>query len=282
MSKQEPFQSFLSEATRQRLDSRLKSLPIQESISQSLSKELGKVLTPANLNTTFQELATGRVTLDQTIEQLATTAAKVLDRAMKAEQKRSDEENHINQQFQAAFQPIERVAGTKPKSHIVQGQVLDAETQEPIAGLVVQATDRDVRKDDFLGVAITNAEGRFEIGFTAKDFREDGENLPEVMFEVGIDRKTMLFKTIIPLAVRPHETAQTTIHLPAEAVAIAKRLLAQDQQNFRNRAQQLNQGSALTQYHHLQAQAIGNALKAELTQFLNKSKPTDATTESGE
>jgi hypothetical protein len=100
----QPFMSFPSEAVRQRLDARLKSLPIQDAIRQSLSKELGKVLNAETLNTTFRDLVTGRTSLDQSLQQLATTASQVLDTVMQAEQQRSSQETRINQELQAALQ----------------------------------------------------------------------------------------------------------------------------------------------------------------------------------
>lgn len=256
----QPFSNFPCEAVRQRLDQRLRSRPVQNAIRQSLSQELGTLLNAKTLNATVQDLVTGRTNLDQSLQQLATTASRALDRVMKVEQQQFDQESRINQEYLAALQQ-NKTSHDRKKNYVVLGQVLNEHTQEPLAGLLVQATDRDMRKDDFLGLAITDQEGRFEIRFGTKDFEESGENLPEVMLEVGIDRQTMLFKTDIPLIVRPQESTTITLVLPTEQAETAQRLIAQAQQSPLDRVQTVNRAIAFTQYQHLQAQAIGNALK---------------------
>jgi hypothetical protein len=260
----QPFMRFPSEAVRQRLDARLKSLPIQDAIRQSLGKELGKVLNAETLNTTFRDLVTGRTSLDQSLQQLATTASQVLDTVMQAEQQRSSQETRINQELQAALQQ-DKVSRDR-KNYVVQGKVMNERTQEPLARLLVQATDQD----DFLGLAITDQEGRFEIDFDPKDFQEGSENPLKVMLQVGVDLQTPLYKIDSPLVVRPNEPTSTSIILPADQSEIAQHLIAQNQQSFGDQLQTATRSIANTQYQHIQAQAIGNALKTELTQFLNK------------
>jgi hypothetical protein len=174
----QPFRSFPSEAVRQRLDERLRSLPIQDAIRQSLSKELGTLLNAETLNATFRDLVTGRTSLDQSLQQLATRASQVLNTVMEAEQQRSDEEDRISQQFQETLQ---------------QDQNIDP--------------------------------------------------------------------------------ADPTIILPVEQAEIAQEMSAQDPPKLVDQVRAVNRKIAHThtQYQHLQAQAMGNALKIELAQFLKKS-----------
>jgi hypothetical protein len=227
---------------------------------QSLSHELGAVLNAKTLNATFQDLVTGRKTLDQSLQQLATTANQVLDKVIRSEQQQFDQESRINEEYLAALQQ-NKTPRDRKNNYILRGQVLREDTQEPLIGLLVKATDRDVRYDDFLGLAITDQDGRFEIDFGNKDFKESGENLPEVILEVGIDRQTTLYKTDTPLAIRPQEPATMTLVLPTEQADIAQHSVAQAQQSAVDRVQTVNRAIAFTQYQHLQAQAIGKALK---------------------
>lgn len=264
-----PFMNFPSETVRQRLDARLKSLPIQNAIRQSLGQELGKLLNAETLNATFRDLVTGRTSLDQSLQQFATTASQVLDTVMQTEQKQSDQENHINQKLQAALQqdeiPIDR------SNYIIHGQVSKEQTQEGLAGLLVQA----MHENNFLGLAITKQDGSFEIDLGTKKFQSNSENLPEVVLEVSIDRKTLLHKTEITINDRPKKIPSIMIALPADQAEIAQQMLAQNPQPFVDQLQTVTRSIAHTQYQHLQAQAIGNALKTELAQFLNKSEPEE-------
>lgn len=73
--------------------------------------------------------------------------------------------------------------------YTVRGQVLNAAGQ-PAAGFCVTAFDEDVfTPDDYLGWAFARADGSFEIGFAAEDFKErfvgvDLEGTPEVYLRV--------------------------------------------------------------------------------------------------
>jgi hypothetical protein len=263
----QPFMNFPSEAVRQRLDARLKSLPIQNAIRQSLGQELGKLLNAETLNATFQDLVTGRTSLDQSLQQLATTASQVLDTVMQAEQQQSDQENHINQQLQVALQQ-DKVSIDR-NNYVIHGQVLKAETQEKLAGLLVQVT----HENNFLGLAITNQDGNFEIDLGTKKFHSNGENPPKVILEVSTDRKTLLHKREITINDRPKKIPPIVIDLPIDQAEIAQQMMAQNPQPFLDQLQTVTRSIAHTQYQHLQTQAIGDALKTELSQFLNKPEP---------
>jgi carotenoid cleavage dioxygenase len=62
----------------------------------------------------------------------------------------------------------------------VTGVVREEGTQRPLEGLRVAAFDQDVVKDDFLGEAMTDAEGCFEIHFTDADFKDLLESKPDI------------------------------------------------------------------------------------------------------
>ncbi len=62
----------------------------------------------------------------------------------------------------------------------VAGVIHEEGTGRPLEGLRVAAFDKDVVKDDFLGEAMTDAEGRFEIRFTDADFKDLLESQPDI------------------------------------------------------------------------------------------------------
>ena len=70
----------------------------------------------------------------------------------------------------------------------VRGVVRDEASGKPVAGLRVQAFDKDLFSDDFLGDTTTDAEGSFEIRFTDADFKDAVESQPDLyltVFEPG-------------------------------------------------------------------------------------------------
>jgi hypothetical protein len=66
----------------------------------------------------------------------------------------------------------------------IQGVVREADSGRPLAGMFVQAYDKDVLFDDFLGSAHTDSEGRFEIQFTQLAFQDVMEQRPDVYLRV--------------------------------------------------------------------------------------------------
>jgi len=60
----------------------------------------------------------------------------------------------------------------KMKGFVIQGKITGRESNEPIAGLIVEALDKDLFTDDRLGTAITNEEGVFVITYDEEDFQE--------------------------------------------------------------------------------------------------------------
>jgi hypothetical protein len=85
----------------------------------------------------------------------------------------------MNMQFKAQSARVQ--ARTMPKSYewVIFGQVLSADGT-PAKGLTVRALDRDRRYDDLLGQTETDANGDFSVTYHERDFKETGEQLPEL------------------------------------------------------------------------------------------------------
>ena len=61
----------------------------------------------------------------------------------------------------------------KDKNNIINGQIVHENIKKGLGGLRVEAYDKDyITKDDYLGSAQTNDEGRFTIRFTSEKSRE--------------------------------------------------------------------------------------------------------------
>lgn len=69
---------------------------------------------------------------------------------------------------------------------VVTGRIVDRKRGEPIVGARVNVYDEDMLLDDYLGTAVTNRTGRFEVDFTTDDYRDgpfDGR--PDIFLEVS-------------------------------------------------------------------------------------------------
>lgn len=66
----------------------------------------------------------------------------------------------------------------------VSGIVVEAESGRPLEGLRVRVFDKDLLFDDDLGLAATDAAGRFEIRFTESQFRDWNETHPDLYVRI--------------------------------------------------------------------------------------------------
>lgn len=67
---------------------------------------------------------------------------------------------------------------------LVSGRVIDRQTGEGIAGLRVEAFDKDLRDEEPLGSATTNDQGRYEIPYSADQFSQAEKNSADLFIRV--------------------------------------------------------------------------------------------------
>jgi len=72
----------------------------------------------------------------------------------------------------------------RPTEWVVFGTVTDA-NGNPAAGLTMRVFDRDRKYDDMLGETETNEYGDFSTVYHERDFKETGENLPDLYVMVS-------------------------------------------------------------------------------------------------
>lgn len=112
----------------------------------------------------------------------------------------------------------------------IQGQIIHPKSSEPVAGVVVEAIEKGVHKRDMLGAAVTDTEGRFDMVFRPNDYEESGGKMPEVLFNVGADRKNMFYVADQPLALKADKQEPVTIALPESCVEAIDAFLSRREQ----------------------------------------------------
>ncbi len=72
-----------------------------------------------------------------------------------------------------------------PRRYVIEGIVVHENTRQPLAGLRVEAWDKDLIIDDLVGSAVTDQDGRFSMAFDSTYFRElFFDRRPDVFFRI--------------------------------------------------------------------------------------------------
>ena len=77
----------------------------------------------------------------------------------------------------------------------ITGQIRERESGLAVLGLIVRAYDKDLLHDDLLGSAITDENGRFEICYSERDFRELFDARPDLYLAVYLHPCRFLLDT---------------------------------------------------------------------------------------
>jgi len=100
----------------------------------------------------------------------------------------------MNMQFLSQSARVQKRPMPKYFEWVVFGQVLDA-SGNPVQGMNVRVFDRDRKFDDLLGDTQTDENGEFSVIYHERDFKETGENLPELYVMVSDAKGTVLYST---------------------------------------------------------------------------------------
>lgn len=251
---------------------RLKLRPVGNVLNQSLGQEMTRLMEGDTLSNALEGLLTGRANLQQSLLALTSRLTDTIESALREEQLNMVKNTRINLQLEAGFLQAQGLsaAGTVPQQRgtfIVQGQVLHEGSGQPLAGVVVQAVDRDVRYDDLLGVAVSDEQGKYSIKFRAKDFREGGEGQPEIVLQVGADRRSLIHVTDQPISVENRKPVSVSILVPAEHADALLQTIAADSPAMTNRLEAIHLAMAHEQLQHVQLHALGQAFSQGLQNF---------------
>jgi hypothetical protein len=102
----------------------------------------------------------------------------------------------------------------------VHGQIRTAWSRRELPGLTVQAIDRDLCFDDRLGMATTDAHGRFEIRYSGADFQDFFDLRPDLFLRVFGPEGELLHTTERNVRYEADDTEEFVIELPDRTVDI--------------------------------------------------------------
>ena len=91
--------------------------------------------------------------------------------------------------------PQDKESPPQKETWLVKGRVV-YEDKTPLVGAMVSAIDKDVKTDDAMGSALTNAKGRFKIVYNPQEFREGLEPGPDLYLEVRDSQGEVVHSTI--------------------------------------------------------------------------------------
>ncbi len=127
----------------------------------------------------------------------------------------------------------------------IHGLICD-ETQQGLAGLIVEALDKDFCYDDRLGSTITDDNGHFEIVYSKADFSKFFEEKPDIYLRVKEQDGTIIYTTENKVRYeagkteaftikinQPEQVGLTPDHRPLTQLQ-AKRLAALTQLNYQD------------------------------------------------
>lgn len=113
----------------------------------------------------------------------------------------------------------------------ITGRVIDGTTKEGVVDLRVEAWDKDVKYNDLLGSAITNADGGFGISFDTSYFREYSPDVrPDIFFKVFAGKKMVKSTEDAPIKnAKMQETVTIVINMPEFARPVGKDRISTEQ-----------------------------------------------------
>jgi hypothetical protein len=237
--------------------------PAMVQLGQDSIKRFAGDWNEQRVKSVLADVASRKRPIESALLDLFAGARDAVDKSLGEALDRSNAELKLDKQYRdqlRAERNTSRSARARKGEVRVKGQVIHPKTGEPVAGVVVEAIDKDVRQHDLLGVVITDTEGRFEIAFDAKAYKESGEKEPEIMLSVGLDRKRKLYVADQPVTFVENKPEAVTITLPeSHAVAIDSLTVGRGQANIGRRRTKSGEALLRREMEQRFLNATGNA-----------------------
>lgn len=257
------------------IDPRFAGMPALGVVADNIQKEIGKRISAEALKQTLEDLALRKTTLDAVLLDMTRGVEAALGDAFDSGKQTADAEIKLNNQYRESLlrrkkeAKLARSRRGKKDEYLVAGQLRHLETGKAVPGMVVDVVDKDITKHDLLGVDITDTEGRFEIAFAEKDFKESGEGLPEILIRAGMSRATMTLVTESPIALKPGTKETIEITLPPELTPTAAKIAARRELVDKRRLLQANQDLVFNKTAASAMDEVGKAFKGGMGKMVD-------------
>jgi len=255
---------------------RVASAPVDAALGRTLSKAAVQLTDRALLTSTARGLVGGQLSLQSVLVSLVEAGGRALEAALQAAQRAAAQDTLTSTQLRQDLGRLKtNAAYPQPRKddYAVTGQVMLA-SGEPAAGLVVEAVDADVSRDDTLGAAVTDEKGTFQITFRKKAFAESGEKEPEIVLVIGVEGRAPMLVTPPARPPAGERRMATSVTLPAgvslPARAPAERLTAE----VEARLLHVTHRQALVQLQHQQLSALATEAQSGLARLASALQPT--------
>jgi hypothetical protein len=158
-----------------------------------------------------------------------TNAAKILsatlgknDSAVVAAQTMAQSALDLNTHITNQAVRVKNFPVLHPNDWIVYGTVIDGQGK-PAVGLTVRVFDKDRKYDDLLGETETDANGDFSTIYHERDFKESGENLPDLYVMVTDTGGKLLYSSLDSVRYEAGRSEYFAIRLGATKAKASRR-----------------------------------------------------------
>lgn len=129
---------------------------------------------------------------------------------------------------QAAILRHEDLKQPTPGKFVVTGRIVDDATGVGLPNVKIKAFDRDRKFDDLLGTVQTDQDGFYRLEYTAEQFREGGEDAPEVYIQVLDEADEPLYQSPRSVEIKSNNVETLDARISnSEAVPQSKELANQ-------------------------------------------------------
>ena len=165
---------------------------LQDTTSSVVKQATSTGVTALN---TFAQLQQRRATRMTDAAKILSTKLGKNDPAVVAAQTMAQSATDLNMHITNQAMRVQNIPKLHPNEWIVYGTVVDGQGK-PAVGLTVRVFDKDRKYDDLLGETETDANGDFSTVYHERDFKESGENLPDLYVMVTDTSGKLLYSSL--------------------------------------------------------------------------------------
>ncbi len=142
--------------------------------------------------------------------------------------------NQMRTRLETQVVRLNRWPKPRPNEWLVYGTVTDAQGN-PAAGLTVRVFDKDRKYDDLLGETQTDENGDFSVIYHERDFKEPGENLPDLYVMVSDASGKLVYSSRDSVRYEAGQSEYFAIQLGARKPRVPRKKDVDDSEDVKKR-----------------------------------------------